>query len=261
SGYTFIAWNTAQDGSGSSWNFATNVMPAQNLILYAQWEQIVYDLSYDLNGGEGEEPPSTQKLAVNIKVLEPKAPKTNGHDFISWNTVKDGSGKTWNFTTDVMPPQNLTLYAQWTKLSYSVTYDINGGHTKVPVEGHILYGSKLPKPENPKRENYEFIGWLAVMATNTQALSTKESEIELWDFDKHTVPHYDIVLTAQWLQTAPTKIPPTTETNNPPIITTPPVKQPAVGTLPKTGQSNAAVITGVTPLLFGGIILLLKKKF
>lgn len=38
-GYTFKSWNTAQDGSGITWDFATAKMPESNVTLYAQWEK------------------------------------------------------------------------------------------------------------------------------------------------------------------------------------------------------------------------------
>jgi uncharacterized repeat protein (TIGR02543 family) len=36
--YSFIGWNTADNGTGHSWNFDADQMPAQNVILHAQWE-------------------------------------------------------------------------------------------------------------------------------------------------------------------------------------------------------------------------------
>lgn len=39
-GYTFTHWNTAQDDSGTVWDFSTTAMPANAVILYAQWEKL-----------------------------------------------------------------------------------------------------------------------------------------------------------------------------------------------------------------------------
>lgn len=36
-GYTFKGWNTTIDGTGSVWNFESNVMPEKDVTLYAQW--------------------------------------------------------------------------------------------------------------------------------------------------------------------------------------------------------------------------------
>ena len=38
-GYVFKGWNTASDGSGTSWNFKSTTMPVSNVTLYAQWEK------------------------------------------------------------------------------------------------------------------------------------------------------------------------------------------------------------------------------
>ena len=38
-GYTFKGWNTLANGKGSAWNFETSMMPGNNVILYAQWEE------------------------------------------------------------------------------------------------------------------------------------------------------------------------------------------------------------------------------
>jgi uncharacterized repeat protein (TIGR02543 family) len=66
-GYTFIGWNTASNGSGKHWNFAEDRMPANNLTLYAQWEEepaeVSYALNYELNGGQGKFPPTEILLA------------------------------------------------------------------------------------------------------------------------------------------------------------------------------------------------------
>ncbi|TLG75499.1 InlB B-repeat-containing protein [Culicoidibacter larvae] len=39
-GYTFKGWNTKANGTGQVWTFATSTMPAENLVLYAQWVKI-----------------------------------------------------------------------------------------------------------------------------------------------------------------------------------------------------------------------------
>ncbi|MGL5042893.1 MAG: InlB B-repeat-containing protein, partial [Culicoidibacterales bacterium] len=114
-GQRFLGWNTQKFGDGKTWNFVNDVMPGTNMILYAQWEQIVYDLSYDLNGGEGVGP-ITQKWGENTLIAAPVAPRRSGYTFIAWNTAQDGSGSSWNFATNVMPAQNLILYAQWEQI-------------------------------------------------------------------------------------------------------------------------------------------------
>lgn len=50
-GHTFLGWNFEKDGSGAYWNFDTNVMPARDVVLYAQWELIP-----PVGGGNPTEP-------------------------------------------------------------------------------------------------------------------------------------------------------------------------------------------------------------
>ncbi|WP_459926027.1 InlB B-repeat-containing protein, partial [Desulfatiferula olefinivorans] len=60
-----------------------------------------------------------------------------GYTFAGWNTAANGSGTAYSGgDTFAMGSSNVTLYAQWTENTYSVTYDGNantGG--AVPTDG------------------------------------------------------------------------------------------------------------------------------
>lgn len=58
SGYTFIGWNTAVNGSGTSYANTANITPAADLTLYAQWKPNSSG-SYTPSGGNGGYSPST----------------------------------------------------------------------------------------------------------------------------------------------------------------------------------------------------------
>jgi len=52
-GYEFVEWNTAADGTGTGYDPAeTFLMPAAQVDLYAQWAA-VYEVTYDGNGSTG----------------------------------------------------------------------------------------------------------------------------------------------------------------------------------------------------------------
>ena len=65
-----------------------------------------------------------------------------GSTFVDWNTAANGSGTSYApgaITT--MPAANLTLYAIWTPITYSVTYAGNGATAgTVPVDANS-YGA------------------------------------------------------------------------------------------------------------------------
>ncbi len=66
-----------------------------------------------------------------------------GYSFFAWNTVADGSGMAYsngaiyNFSADV------TLYAQWTANTYTVTYNANGA-TSGTVPGNQTKTHDVP---------------------------------------------------------------------------------------------------------------------
>ena len=51
SGYTFSGWNTASDGSGTSYAAGASYTGNATLALYAKWTAVTYAVSYNANGG------------------------------------------------------------------------------------------------------------------------------------------------------------------------------------------------------------------
>ena len=84
-------------------------------------------LSYDANGGEGG-PQSSYSGGTALNVSK-DVPTREHYDFISWNTASDGTGDSYK-TEDVYTFINdngnggceVTLYAQWKLVEYTVTY-------------------------------------------------------------------------------------------------------------------------------------------
>ncbi|MFD2408997.1 InlB B-repeat-containing protein [Paenibacillus rhizoplanae] len=144
-GSTFTGWNTAANGSGTSYAAnATFSMGAANVTLYAQWTaDPAYTVTYSGNGSTGGTVPTdshsyAQNAAVTVVGNTGSLVKT-GNTFTGWNTAADGTGAPYaaNATFD-MGAANVTLYAQWTAdPTYTVTYSGNGstGGT-VPTDSH-----------------------------------------------------------------------------------------------------------------------------
>ena len=201
-GYTFSGWNTAANGSGTSyaWNGsvfspATFTMPANAVTLYAQWTVNSYSVTYDANGGSGA--PSSQSANYNTTVtVSSTIPVRSGFAFAGWNTAANGSGTSyaWNGSvfspaTFTMPANAVTLYAQWTVNSYSVTYDANGG-SGAPSSQSANYNTTVTvSSTQPTRTGYTFSGW------NTAANGSGTSYVSGATF---TMPANAINLYAQW---------------------------------------------------------------
>lgn len=111
----FKKWNTAADGSGTSYYSGDLVgMPADDLTLYAIWAPR-HTLTYDANGGSN--PPESKAYFVgDLFRIASKTGMTapEGKQFVKWNTAADGSGTSYNYGDLVgMPADDLTLFAIW----------------------------------------------------------------------------------------------------------------------------------------------------
>ena len=171
-GYSFAGWNTAPDGSGTTYaasGAALAPLNSANLVLYAQWTINAYSLSYAGNGNTGGTAPvdAGSPYAFNSTVLVAGAgtlTKT-GNNFAGWNTQPNGSGTAYA-TGSSIPNYgaNTVLYAQWTTSTNPVTY-VGNGNTggNAPVDGNSpytygAYAATLPAG-TLVRTGYRFTGW------------------------------------------------------------------------------------------------------
>ena len=174
SGYQFGGWNSAADGSGTSYPAGSEyTMPgAGTVTLYAQWinPAITYTLTYNAGtGGSGTAPASPTPYSSNstATILGNIGPYTNSTSptlFYGWNTAADGSGTSYPVGSTVTMNANKTLYAQWGSTPLlTVTYDANGATSgSVPaaptnyptgVQVLILGQNTLVK------SGFSFLGW------------------------------------------------------------------------------------------------------
>ena len=135
-GYTFAGWNPAVPGT----------MPAENLTLTAQWTINQYTLSFDSAGGSAVAS-ITQDYGSAINA--PDDPTREGYTFAGWNPTVPAT----------MPAENLTLTAQWTANTYTVTFDANGGDTPDPASKQVTFDSTYGALATTSRTGYTFVGW------------------------------------------------------------------------------------------------------
>ncbi len=142
-GYTFIGWNTKENGTGITYQDKAkvkNLVPSGNITLYAMWSVNTYTIIFNSNGGEG----TMSNLEMTYdeeKTLPPNAFTKENYKFIGWNTKTDGTGKTYNdqeVIKNVISKGNITLYALWkTTLNYNIkdytVDDVNKYIDSIPV--------------------------------------------------------------------------------------------------------------------------------
>ena len=184
-GYIFSSWNTAANGTGTAFTAATSV--TANTTVYAQWTINTYTVTFDKNGGDADANPTTKTAnhGANVGTL-PTAPTRTGYTFNGWNTAANGTGTAFTAATAVTA--NITVYAQWTINTYTVTFDKNGGdadaNPTTKTANHDTNVGTLPTA--PTRTGYTFNGW------NTAANGTGTA------FTAATAVTANITVYAQW---------------------------------------------------------------
>lgn len=117
-----------------------------------------YSVSYNANGGSGAPSAQTKTYGTNL-TLSKTVPTRTGYTFKSWNTKKDGSGTSYAPGGTYSSNANVTLYAQWEVITYTVSYNANGG-TSAPESQIKMYGDDLTLSDViPYRSGCAFLGW------------------------------------------------------------------------------------------------------
>ncbi|MFC5471285.1 S-layer homology domain-containing protein [Cohnella suwonensis] len=115
-GYSFAGWNTAADGSGTSYSVEeTFSMDSFGVTLYAKWNPSV---TYDKNTADGGTVPAnsiTYEQRATVTVLGNTGNLVkDGYAFAGWNTAADGSGNRYTEGDSVnIGVTSVILYAQW----------------------------------------------------------------------------------------------------------------------------------------------------
>ncbi|MFC3799946.1 InlB B-repeat-containing protein [Cohnella sp. GCM10012308] len=201
-GYTFADWNTAADGTGTSYAEGDQATIGQeDLVLYAQWSKNpTFKMLYDGNGETGGTGPSDGEEyeageAATVLGNENGFVK-KGYTFAGWNTAADGSGTPYAAGAALtMAAADAALYAQWTlNPTYGVTYEAGGADMgSVPVDaGAYEEGAEVTVQDNTGglvRSGYAFAGW---------TLSADGGGTVYQSGDKLTMGATDITLHAKW---------------------------------------------------------------
>lgn len=147
-GFKFVRWTTDVAGI-QPYDFNSEVTAP--VTLYAQWA-VAHKVTFDSTGGSAVD---TQLVGDGEKASAPANPTRTGYTFAGWRTDATG-GAAYDFNTAPVTG-DLTLYAQWTPNTYTVTFNSNGG---TPVtSATVEYGQTVTKPTDPTFDGKVFVGW------------------------------------------------------------------------------------------------------
>ena len=183
--FTFKGWNTAANGSGTSYTAGQSIAHlTTNLPLYAQWEAYPV-VTYNANSGTGA--PSADTVAPGVYNIKTGTPTRTGYVFGGWtptqnstanglysyNATISGSQRSMNVTS------NVTLYALWNPVvTYSAGTKPSGAKDEIAnmpstTTYTVAYNGThtvLTTP-TPTLTGYTFGGWAKSTAATTKVTS------------------------------------------------------------------------------------------
>ncbi len=190
-GKQFASWNTADDGNGDSYAEGVSyTFTASNVTFYAIWSDIPYSASFDSNGGSGTVSSIAGVYGGSITLPDCEFTAQIGKEFVSWNTVSDGSGDSYiagaSYTFEA---SDVTFYAIWGDATYTASFDSNGGSgSMLSMTGK--YGESITLPDcsllNPAGK--EFASWNTASDGNGTTLAVGDS----YTFEASDVTFYAI---------------------------------------------------------------------
>ena len=144
-GYSFAGWCTEDNGTGSQVISSTTVATIGNHTLHAKWTVNQYILFFNSAGGTAV---TSITQDFGTLVTPPTPPSRTGYIFAGWNPSVPAT----------MPSDNTTLTAQWTAMTYTLTYNATGGWVS-PSQRTVSYGSGYSLLATPTLLGNTFGGW------------------------------------------------------------------------------------------------------
>jgi len=166
-GYKFSAWYTLKEG-GEKVNLGRTF--ADDAIVYARWDLMTYNITYDLKGGTVTGNPASYTVETPSPIII-KDPARPGYLFTGWT---DEEGDDWGpggpSGTRLLPntAKSKKFTANWEESDYTITLNRAGGKWAEDADGDdeiktVLGGWLIPKslPTDKQilRPGYEFKGW------------------------------------------------------------------------------------------------------
>ena len=161
-GYTFAGWNTSADGSGTSYTASqAGVTFTANRTLFAKWTANSNVVAYDSQSGSAV---SNGSFVTGSTLTLPAAPTRAGYTFAGWFAESTGGTA---LVSGYSPSETgaITVYAQWTANTYTISYDANSATSgSAPASQSYTSGSTaLTLDDNSAtpllRTGYTFAGW------------------------------------------------------------------------------------------------------
>ena len=129
-GYTF-----------SGWSYIPSTMPAENVTVTGSFTVNTYKLTYMVDG----EVYKTFEVKYGTPITPEAEPTKEGQTFSGWSEIPK-----------TMPATDVVVTGTFTKVSYTLTYMVDG---KVYKAINYNTGETITRESEPEKEGYTFSGW------------------------------------------------------------------------------------------------------
>ncbi len=191
---------------GSNLASSENATTAGTANVYYKFEQsAAQDTSNTSITGTYFTSGSNANNTVTGKITSITKPTKTGYTFAGYYTGKSGTGTQYinadgNFVNNpyTAVKSDTTLYAYWTKNTYNITYDYDGGSLGSGVTNPATYqvDTETFTLNNPSKSGYTFLGWTGSNGTTPQTTvqvtkgSTGDKSFTAnWNKDTYTITY------------------------------------------------------------------------
>ncbi len=215
-GCQFMYWCTTadpEDGGTRYYPYADvyNLRTTNgDIILYAIWDTTTYAVTFFENGGTQFDQGDWQAIGYGIEKDVPYTTRT-GYKFRAWYDNEAcstlGGGNAYPFGVKLKVTRNMSLWAGWDPITYTVRYHGNADNglveESIPADQVVPYNADpeaikfIVAGENPvpERTGYEFKEWNTGVNGNKKSYQAGEEVMTNLSNEENT----EINLYAQWL--------------------------------------------------------------
>ena len=187
-GYHWSNWSGTFSTTTQSYNYTVY----GNVDVTANGAANTYTVQYNGNGATGGSTASSSHTYNSAKNLTSNGFTRDHYTFKNWNTKADGTGTSYSNGASVSNLTathggTVTLYAQWTGNTYTVSYDANGG-TSTPGSQSVQYPGTVNLAgaisKNNTTENGYTITYNANGGSGAPSSHTSGNRTVTWPFSK-----------------------------------------------------------------------------
>ena len=170
-GYNFAGW-TGSNGNTAQTTVTIAHGSTGNKSYTANWTPVTYNISYNLNSGSL---PSSHPTSYTIEsaAITLVNPTRTGYTFKGW-TGSNGNTAQTTVTISKGSTGNKTYTANWTPVTYNISYNLNSGSLPSNTSNPTTYNieSAAITLNNPTRTGYTFAGWTGSNGNTAQTTVT-----------------------------------------------------------------------------------------